>query len=79
MKLNTKYLKNYLTKTLTFSKNFISYILLHIFMLACIFMGGYLLIDLLISKWWIILELICWTSMFIAGILMTLTAIELNK
>ena len=64
---------------LTNTKDIIIYILTNIFMLACIFIGGYLLIDLLISKWIVILEFICWTSMLIAGILMTLTAIELSK
>ena len=64
---------------LTNTKDIIIYILTHTFMLACIFVGGYLLIDLLIGKWETILELTLYVSMVACGIIMTLTAIELTK
>ena len=79
MKLNTKYLKNYLTETLTNTKNFLIYVLLHIIMLTLLIGGGYMMINILIDKWWIILEFVCGTLMLASGIVMILTAIEVNK
>ena len=79
MKLNTKYLKNYLTETLTNTKNFLIYVLLHIIMLTLLIGGGYMMINILIDKWWIILEFVCSTLMLASGIVMILTAININK
>ena len=79
MKLNTKYLTNQLTNTLTNIKNFLIYVLLHIIMLTFLIGGGYMMMNILIDKWWIILEFICGTSMMVCGIIMILTAIEITK
>ena len=79
MKLNTKYLKNYLTEVITNTKNFIIYVLLHIIMITFLIGGGYMMMNILIDKWWIILEFVCGTSMMACGIVMILTAIEINK
>ena len=40
MKLNTKYLKNYLTGVITNTKNFLIYVLLHIIMITFLIGGG---------------------------------------
>jgi len=79
MKLNTKYLKNYLTEVITNTKNFIIYVLLHIIMITFLIGGGYMMMNILIDKWWIILEFVCGTSMMACGIVMILTALEINK
>jgi len=79
MKLNTKYLKNYLTGVITNTKNFLIYVLLHIIMITFLIGGGYMMMNILIDKWWIILEFVCGTSMMACGIVMILTALELNK
>lgn len=79
MKLNTKYLKNYLTGVITNIKNFLIYVLLHIIMITFLIGGGYMMMNILIDKWWIILEFVCGTSMMACGIVMILTALEINK
>ena len=61
------------------TKEIITYILLNLFIIAFIFIGGYLLIDLMINKWWVILEFILSLLMIACGVVMTLTAIELTK
>tara|TARA_R100000808_G_C2137921_1_gene145990 strand:- start:1542 stop:1748 length:207 start_codon:yes stop_codon:yes gene_type:complete len=64
---------------ITNTKEIITYILLNLFIIAFIFIGGYLLIDLMINKWWVILEFILSLLMIACGVVMTLTAIELTK
>jgi hypothetical protein len=48
-------------------------------MLSFLIGGGYMMMNILIDKWWIILEFICGTSMMASGIIMILTAIEITK
>ncbi len=79
MKLNTKYLTDQLTNILTNTKNFLIYVLLHIVMLSFLIGGGYMMMMIVINKWWIILEFVCGTLMLTSGIIMILTAIEINK
>ena len=79
MKLNTKYLTDQLTNILNNTKNFLIYVLLHIVMLSFLIGGGYMMMMIVIDKWWIILEFICGTSMLACGVVMILTAIEINK
>tara|TARA_R100000315_G_scaffold59989_1_gene36250 strand:- start:871 stop:1017 length:147 start_codon:yes stop_codon:yes gene_type:complete len=48
-------------------------------MLSFLIGGGYMMMMIVINKWWIILEFVCGTLMLTSGIIMILTAIEINK
>jgi len=64
---------------ITNTKEILLYVLINLIIITFMMGGTYLLIDLLINKFWLILEFILYVMMITCGVVMTLTAIELNK
>jgi len=64
---------------ITNTKEVLLYVLINLIIITFMMGGTYLLIDLLINKFWLILEFILYVMMITCGVVMTLTAIELNK
>lgn len=64
---------------ITNTKEILLYVLINLLIITCMIGGTYLLIDLLISKWYLILEFILYVSMITTGIIMTINALELTK
>ncbi len=64
---------------ITNTKEVLLYVLINLIIITFMIGGTYLLIDLLINKFWLILEFILYVMMITCGVVMTLTAIEITK
>jgi NADH:ubiquinone oxidoreductase subunit 6 (subunit J) len=64
---------------ITNTKEVLLYVLINLIIITFMIGGTYLLIDLLISKWYLILEFILYVMMITCGVVMTLTVIEITK
>ena len=64
---------------ITNTKEVLLYVLINLIIITFMIGGTYLLIDLLINKFWLILEFILYIMMITCGVVMTLTAIEITK
>mgnify|MGYP003133261430 FL=1 len=64
---------------ITNTKEVLLYVLINLIIITFMIGGTYLLIDLLINKFWLILEFILYVMMITCGVVMTLTVIEITK
>ncbi len=64
---------------ITNTKEVLLYVLINLIIITFMIGGTYLLIDLLINKFWLILEFILYIMMITCGVVMTLTVIEITK